>query len=39
MVASIFDDSPAALAGLPAKSVVTKIDGVDIIDLEGFEAR
>lgn len=39
MVASIFDDSPAALAGLPAKSVVTKIDGVDIIDLEGFRSK
>jgi membrane-associated protease RseP (regulator of RpoE activity) len=36
MVASTFEDSPASRAGLSAKSVITKIDGVDIADLEGF---
>ncbi len=39
MVASIFEDSPAAAAGLNAKSVITKIDGVDIVDLAGFRNR
>lgn len=39
MVASIFEDSPAASAGLPAKSVITKIDGADIVNLEGFRSK
>lgn len=37
MVASIFEDSPAAAAGLPARSTITRIDGVEIVNLEGFK--
>ncbi len=36
MVASIFSDSPAEKAGLPEKSMITKIDGTEIGDLAGF---
>jgi membrane-associated protease RseP (regulator of RpoE activity) len=36
MVASIFEDSPAAQAGLFARAVITKIDGKEIGDLDGF---
>lgn len=39
MVASIFADSPAEIAGLPAKSVISKIDGKEIINLEGFRSQ
>lgn len=39
MVASIFENSPAFAAGLPARSVVTKIDGVEIGNLEGFRNK
>ncbi|NMB85072.1 MAG: PDZ domain-containing protein [Methanothrix sp.] len=39
MVASIFEGSPAFAAGLPARSVVTKIDGVEIGNLEGFRNK
>jgi len=37
MVASIFEDSPAAASGLPARSTITKIDGIEIVNLEGFK--
>jgi membrane-associated protease RseP (regulator of RpoE activity) len=36
MVASIFAGSPAENAGIPAKSVISKIDGREIVNLEGF---
>ena len=36
MVASIFQDSPAEVAGLPARSVISKIDGTEIVNQEGF---
>ena len=36
MVASIFEGSPAEVAGLPAGSVISKIDGKEIVNLEGF---
>lgn len=36
MVTSIFEDLPAAAADLPTSSVITKIDGVEIGDLQGF---
>ncbi len=36
MVASIFEDSPAAAAGLPAHAVITRIDGQEVGDLQGF---
>jgi len=36
MVASIFQDSPAEVAGLPARSVISRIDGTEIVNLEGF---
>ncbi|MBN1234435.1 MAG: site-2 protease family protein, partial [Methanotrichaceae archaeon] len=36
MVASIFQDSPADVAGLPARSVITSIDGMETANLEGF---
>ncbi len=39
MVASTFEDSPASNAGLPAKSVITKINGIDIVNLEGFRKQ
>jgi len=39
MVASVFEDSPAAAAGLPARSIVTGIDDVKIVDLEGFRSK
>jgi len=39
MVASTFDDSPAYKAGLPAKSVISKVNGIDIVNLEGFREQ
>ena len=39
MVASIFEGSPASNASLPAKSVITKINGIDIVNLEGFRKQ
>jgi membrane-associated protease RseP (regulator of RpoE activity) len=39
MVASIFEGSPAAAGGLPARSVVTRIDGVEVVDLAGFRNK
>ena len=39
MVASIFAGSPAEIAGLPARSVISKIDGRDIVNLEGFRSQ
>lgn len=36
MVASIFNGSPADAAGLPAKSIITGIDGQKTKDLESF---
>jgi len=36
MVASTFKGSSAESAGLPAKSVITEIDGIKIANLEGF---
>jgi len=39
MVASIFKGSPAELAGLPARSIITRIDGIEIVNLEGFRKQ
>jgi len=39
MVASIFKDSPAQSAGLPARSIITRIDGIEIVNLEGFRKQ
>jgi membrane-associated protease RseP (regulator of RpoE activity) len=39
MVASIFEDSPAAQAGLFARAVITNIDGKEIGDLDGFRRQ
>ena len=39
MVASTFEGSPAFKAGLPAKSVISKVNGIDIVDLEGFREQ
>ena len=39
MVASIFNGSPADAAGLPARSIITSIDGQKTTDLEGFRNR
>lgn len=39
MVASVFDGSPAENASLPAKSVITSIDGVEIGGLDGFRKQ
>ena len=39
MVASIFNGSPADAAGLPARSVITSIDGREVINLEGFRKQ
>lgn len=39
MVASIFNGSPADAAGLPAKSIITSIDGQKTTDLESFRNR
>ena len=39
MVASIFEDSPAAQAGLFAHAIITKIDGREIINLDGFRRQ
>lgn len=36
MVASIFDDSPAKKAGMPAGTVITAINGMQIGNLAGF---
>jgi membrane-associated protease RseP (regulator of RpoE activity) len=38
MVASIFDDSPAAHAGMPAGTVITAINGTQIGNLAGFRS-
>jgi membrane-associated protease RseP (regulator of RpoE activity) len=38
MVASIFDDSPAAHAGMPAGTVITAINGTQIDNLAGFRS-
>ena len=35
-MASIFAGSPAEVAGIPAGSVISKIDGKEIVNLEGF---
>ena len=39
MVASIFSGSPADAAGLPARSVITSIDGREVVNLEGFRKQ
>jgi membrane-associated protease RseP (regulator of RpoE activity) len=39
ITASIFPNSPASTAGLPARSVITKIDGIEIGNLEGFRKQ
>ena len=39
MVASIFKGSPAEAAGLPARSLITRIDGMEIVNLEGFRKQ
>ena len=39
MVASIFKGSPAESAGLPARSLITRIDGIEIVNLEGFRKQ
>jgi membrane-associated protease RseP (regulator of RpoE activity) len=39
MVASIFKGSPAESAGLPARSLITRIDGREIVNLEGFRKQ
>lgn len=36
MVASVYAGSPAEIAGLPARSVISKVDGREIVNLEGF---
>lgn len=38
LVASIFDGSPAAKAGLPSRSVIAEINGTRIGDLNGFRS-
>jgi membrane-associated protease RseP (regulator of RpoE activity) len=39
MVASIFKGSPAEISGIPAKSIITKIDGMQTPDLESFRKQ
>jgi len=39
LVASVFEGSPAERSGLPAKSVITKIDGMKTPDLKSFRER
>jgi membrane-associated protease RseP (regulator of RpoE activity) len=39
MVASTFEGSPASNASLPAKSVITQINDIDILNLEGFRTQ
>ena len=39
MVASTFEGSPASNASLPAKSVITQINDIDILNLEGFRKQ
>ncbi|HPT19087.1 MAG TPA: site-2 protease family protein [Methanothrix sp.] len=39
LVASIFADSPAEAAGLPAKSVITSIDGMETPNLPAFREQ
>lgn len=39
MVASIFAGSPAETAGLPARSIISEIDGKETVDLEGFRSH
>lgn len=39
LVASIFADSPAEAAGLPAKSVITSIDGMETQNLPAFREQ
>jgi membrane-associated protease RseP (regulator of RpoE activity) len=36
LVGSIFEDLPASAAGLPAHTVITRIDGLEVGDLQGF---
>lgn len=38
MVASIFDNSPASVAGMPARTVITAINGTPIDGLAGFRS-
>ena len=38
MVASIFPDSPAEAIGLPARSVISMIDGKEVVDVDGFRS-
>ena len=39
MVASTFEGSPASNASLPAKSVISQINDIDIMNLEGFRKQ
>ena len=39
MVASIFPDSPADAVGLPDRSIISKIDGKEVVDVEGFRSQ
>ncbi len=39
MVASIFAGSPAESAGLTAGSVISRINGIEVVNLEGFRSR
>jgi len=39
MVASVFPASPADAVGLPAKSVISKIDGKEVEDIESFREQ
>jgi len=39
MVASIFPNSPAEAVGLPAKSVISRVDGKEVVDIEGFRSQ
>jgi membrane-associated protease RseP (regulator of RpoE activity) len=39
MVASTFEDAPASIAGIPAKSVITKIDDIEVVNLDGFRKQ
>lgn len=39
MVASVFPDSPADDVGLPAGSVISRIDGQEVVNVEGFRSQ
>ncbi len=39
MLASIFPDSPADAVGLPARSVISRIDGKEVVDVEDFRGQ